>query len=297
MYSVASFLFSAGRRSSLQGQVLWVYRGQPDGSMQGWDGPFEALASVFFVEKGGLDLELADGRKIACRSGDLFIGRQSTRRQRIEPGTRLLSVGYDLLWPNGSPVYDRGLDLLVEAGVCECEPACGRLRTASKALLRALHPERREIDFFTETHLPPPAAEMGIRHQIAFWSWFERLQEVLTCHGIRPSYPEARSDVVREVKALLDRMPLATPFRGAPAELVLPVSWRRVQQLFRDELHETPQTYFDARRMEHARRRLRMPGVSIKEVASELGFRSLSHFSDWFKKSSGLSPRHFLMGP
>ena len=293
MHSVVEFLASVGRRGEFQGHVMWVYHGRPERMSDDWDGPFETPASVFFVERGAVELGLEDGREVCCTVGDLFLARRSTRRQRIAPGTRLLSVGYDLVWSNGSPVYDRGLDLRVAAPDTR-NAAIRTLRAASLQLLRTLHPERREIDFFTETHLPSPQPAQGIRHQIAFWAWFEQLLEVLTAKGISPSEPEARSTVVREVKARLDALPLDASFREMTVGLSLPVSWRRVQQLFHEELHETPRDYFDLRRVEHARRRLRTPGVSVKEVAAELGFRSLSHFSDWFKKATGWSPRRFI---
>lgn len=295
MNSVVEFLTSVGRRGEVQGHVMWVYHGQPERMSSDWDGPFETPASVFFVERGGVEFVLEDGREVSCTVGDLFLGRRSMRRQRIAPGTRLLSVGYDLIWSNGSPVYDRGLDMHVVAS--DARDAMSRkLRSASLQLLRALHPERREIDFFTETHLPSPKPAQGIRHQIAFWAWFEQLLAVFTSRGVNPSEPEARSTVVREVKARLDELPLDASFREMTVGLSLSVSWRRVQQLFHEELHETPRDYFDLRRVEHARRRLRTPGVSVKEVASELGFRSLSHFSNWFKKATGWSPRRFTGG-
>lgn len=56
----------------------------------------------------------------------------------------------------------------------------------------------------------------------------------------------------------------------------------------------TPRHYLEKRRMDYAYRRLRMPDAQVKEVATTLGFVHLSHFSKWFKKHLGQSPRHFI---
>jgi AraC-like DNA-binding protein len=162
--------------------------------------------------------------------------------------------------------------------------------------LRRVCPDRGEIDFTSATHLPPSDAGEAIRQQLAFWEWLGHLQRVLDDQELRPAFPMARSEIVREVKDRVDRYPLNAPFKDVAKDLALSVSWRRVQQLFKAELHQAPHDYFDARRMDHARRHLRQRGASVKEVAAELGFRSLSHFSDWFKKGSGVSPRQFLAG-
>jgi len=43
--------------------------------------------------------------------------------------------------------------------------------------------------------------------------------------------------------------------------------------------------------IEHARQRLLQPESRIKEVAIELGFIHLPHFSKWFKQHTGKTPR------
>jgi AraC-like DNA-binding protein len=55
----------------------------------------------------------------------------------------------------------------------------------------------------------------------------------------------------------------------------------------------TPYAYFESLRLEFACRRLRVPDVRIKEVAIDLGFASLSHFSKWFRKHQAQSPRQY----
>ncbi|HSI10014.1 MAG TPA: helix-turn-helix transcriptional regulator [Rariglobus sp.] len=297
MPSALNLLTHVFSREEVHAQVHWVYKGAPESWGEGWGEFSEIPASVFFIEKGSVELAFEDGRVVSCGAGDVFLGCRSVRKHRIAAGSRVLSVGYDLTWVTRHPVYAQGLNLRIPAEARAANAVYRRLQTASLALLREFYPDRKEIDFVTAAHLPPSDARSSIRQQIAFWMWFSRLQPVFELHHVAPVFPMARSAVVRDVKEIVDRYPLNASFRDLAKTVELPVGWRRVQQLFQEELHQTPHEYFNTRRMDHARRRLRMRGVSVKEVAGELGFHSLSHFSDWFKKSSGLSPRRFLLGP
>ncbi|MET0262678.1 MAG: helix-turn-helix transcriptional regulator [Rariglobus sp.] len=296
MSSASNLLTTIVSREEVHAQMHWVYRDWAGGNGPHWDDFFEAPSSVFFVEKGRVELEFEDGRSVCCQAGDIFLGVRSVRKQRIGANTKLLSVGYDLTWATRHSAYDHVLNVCVPAKVVAKNASCRRLRVATLRLLKRFYPDRREIDFVSATHLPPSDAGDAIRQQLAFWEWLGHLQRVFDDQDLRPAFPMARSEIVREVKDRVDRYPLSSPFKDIAKDLGLSVSWRRVQQLFKAELHQAPHDYFDARRIDHARRHLRQRGASVKEVAAELGFRSLSHFSVWFKKGSGVSPRQFLAG-
>jgi AraC-like DNA-binding protein len=65
-------------------------------------------------------------------------------------------------------------------------------------------------------------------------------------------------------------------------------------RLFKQQLQITPVVYQTRLRIEQAKRRLHVPDARIKEVAIELGFLHLSHFSRWFKQHAGMAPRQFM---
>lgn len=65
-------------------------------------------------------------------------------------------------------------------------------------------------------------------------------------------------------------------------------------QQFRQQLGTTPHQYLMSRRIEHARRLFAAGRRSVTEVSFELGFSSTAHFSNAFKRSTGLQPRQYL---
>jgi AraC-like DNA-binding protein len=72
------------------------------------------------------------------------------------------------------------------------------------------------------------------------------------------------------------------------------VSLRTVQRHIRREYNITLAAWLNAARLDKARDRL-ASGERVKQVAFDLGYKQLSHFSRVFKERFGVSPR-FLQG-
>lgn len=71
------------------------------------------------------------------------------------------------------------------------------------------------------------------------------------------------------------------------------LSRAHIFNLFRDQLHTTPQVFWSAVRVEEAMRRLITEGVPLTWVALDLGFSAPSNFSRFFKEHTGVSPSTF----
>jgi hypothetical protein len=289
MFSTTGLFSMNGRSPGVSTRLLWAYRGQPE-IREGWGEPFEAASAAFFVEEGLVEIEV-ENRLVTLEPGDLFLGASGVRRQRMGAETRLLSAGYEALWQNGRPIYEAGLNRAVREA--ELGKRGRALHAATAVLVKDLFPGKRRVGFLDTARLPLPEPDSFVDRQIAFWTWFGVLQSMFKALDIHPMLPVATTSLVREVQRHLDRRPLDAPFVAVEKELALPVGWRRVQQIFQHELHVSPQHYFEMRRLGEARRCLLDPDKTVKAVAAELGFRSLSNFSDWFKRGTGLSPRQF----
>jgi AraC family transcriptional regulator, arabinose operon regulatory protein len=63
--------------------------------------------------------------------------------------------------------------------------------------------------------------------------------------------------------------------------------------LFKVETGTSPQRFFEQQRMWHAGRLLRLTGLSIAEVAAEVGYADSFYFSNRFRRYSGKSPTQY----
>ena len=73
----------------------------------------------------------------------------------------------------------------------------------------------------------------------------------------------------------------------------IPYSQAYMVRLFKKHMGVTPYEYILRRRLETAQLLLRHSTLSIKEIAERLVFSDQYHFSNYFKKRLGISPRQF----
>jgi AraC-like DNA-binding protein len=99
---------------------------------------------------------------------------------------------------------------------------------------------------------------------------------------------------VNQAIRILDAHPLELPLDQNELANRVGLSLVHLVRLFRKTLQSTPRQYFEDRRMDHAMALLRLSDARPKAVAYQLGFGYLSHFSSWFKKSTGMTPRMFM---
>ena len=72
------------------------------------------------------------------------------------------------------------------------------------------------------------------------------------------------------------------------------VSVRQLQRYFVEDLGRSPKSWLNEQRM-IAARNLLFEGLSVKMVASQLGFKQTSHFCREFKRSYRMTPSQYLV--
>jgi AraC family transcriptional regulator, arabinose operon regulatory protein len=86
---------------------------------------------------------------------------------------------------------------------------------------------------------------------------------------------------------------LRQPFRLETLARHCGLSISRLAHLFKSEIGLSPQQFFEQQRMWHASQLLRVTGLSIAEVADEVGYEDPFYFSNRFSRYSGKSPTQF----
>jgi AraC-like DNA-binding protein len=82
-------------------------------------------------------------------------------------------------------------------------------------------------------------------------------------------------------------------FDAKELALLCHVSTRQMQRVFRRDFGMSPQQWLNNQRILAAQKLLRA-GEPAKKVASDLGFKQLSHFYRQFKSSTGMTPGQFV---
>lgn len=271
-------------------QLLWchnlpVARGRPDAGAILRSTEY-TNSGAWFVREGWAQVE-HDGHCHRAEPGQWLIVKPGPRVQTFSADARLISIAFDARWPDGTPLFEEGLSLVLDG---DQAPA---LETRVRPILNTMklvNPDTwdardHEVDL-----------ALFLRLERLLCQWLVALAEVLAARGI---FHSGHIGIDERVRAVIDRMHAADLAESLDAERLakeVGLSQNHLIRLFRRDLQSTPSQYRDRLRIEHARSRLLQPDARVKEIAVELGFTYLSHFSKWFKRHTGTTPRGMRKG-
>ncbi|MDZ4401995.1 helix-turn-helix domain-containing protein [Prosthecobacter sp.] len=269
---------------SLRHEWLWVYRGAVP-TCDVWSAEIPVPPGVFFVERGEVRIR-ADGNEMAVSRGQAFFSAPGLRRHWFAKNTRLLSVGFRIAWPDGTPLFRSGLNFATKSP---------KLRLATLELFRRVHRGKKSVGF-RDAVMPKIRSLAGwAAHEAEFAAWFVVFIETLRQLDIQP---ESRAPTNRrrvdQLVAWLNSRPLDQITPTLPSEF--PLGVRRADQVLQQHLGMGLRSFLERRRLDAARERIIADQDTLKETAFALGFRHASHFTAWFRRHTGLSPSAYREG-
>lgn len=165
------------------------------------------------------------------------------------------------------------------------EPAARHLSLKFDAELEARFTEIREALILQKRGYPLKA--VGI-----FYELVARIEEIT--HGLAGT-PSAYPEAVRNAIVYLTEN-YADPFSAKATAAAVSLSESHLRALFEKWVGESPKQFHTRLRIDQARRLLSQQGLSVSEVAGQVGFDDIRHFSRVFKRRVGVSPSRYGKG-
>ncbi len=270
--------------------LLWchnlpVARGRPDAGSVLLSTEY-TNSGAWMVREGWAQVEHG-GERHRAKAGQWLIVKPGRRVQTFSADARLISIAFDARWPDGSHLFDKGLSLVVDADEA---PDLEKYVRPILQTMKRVNPDTWDA----RDHVVDLALFFHIE-QLLF-RWLVALGAVLATQGVAPSGHSGIDERIRATIDLLHSHDVAEAPDTERMAAAVGLSHNHFVRLFRRELKTTPRQYWDRLRLEHARHRLLQPDSRVKEVALDLGFNYLSHFSKWFKSHAGTSPRAVQKG-
>jgi len=271
--------------------LLWchnlpVARGWVEGNQSVMRSEKHTDSSAWLVREGWAEVE-HDGQRHHAEPGQWLIVKPGKRTQSFSADARMISIAFDARWPDGTHLFDEGLSVVVDADMV---PSLEKRVRPILNLMKRVNPDTWDA----RDHRVDLATFLKLENLLC--DWLVALGDVLAARGIDHSGHSGIDDRVRAAIDLLQAGHWAEPFDPHRLSAAVGLSQNHLIRLFRQELQTTPGKYRDRLRVEHARHRLLQPEARIKEVALELGFNHLPHFSKWFKQHTGKTPREMRNG-
>ncbi len=255
------------------------------------DGTFDRHGeySAWLVRQGQAHVN-CDGQECTVRAGQWLICTGKRITQKLEPGLHLMSLRMSAAWPNGDDLFTGPPLLLIQAkDHPHLEPlATQLLADVGYVESRPEHPShtflwRHRLDYLTFCRYQ--------RHQI---EWFEAIGQVMREGGIGIDIPRGIDPRLASALFVIDNLTFGEPFPTDRLNHHAGLSLGQLNRMCVRSYDLTLHAYWEQRRLERARQLLATPAASVKEIAYQLGFTQLSHFSTWFKRNVGESPRTYL---
>jgi len=278
--------------NSLRTQLIYVRNGpMPKGSADGHYTRHNEL-SAWLLHRGSARL-VADGKEFTVRAGQWLICNAKQIYQELSHDITLLSVRIRHDWPEGAQLFSSNSPVCIF-------PADGHpeLESIAMEMVKDIGTVKwgsydRSYSFLWVNRVNYQAY---IRQQAHLCLWLSELADVLAKQpGWDITIPAGVDARLAQAMFVIDRQHLDKHYPIEEMETASGLGIKKLNRISLAACGMTLHAYWEQRRVERARRALEQEGVSVKEIASGLGFTQLSHFSAWFKRHTGEAPRGYRL--
>lgn len=267
----------------LHAHLIWIYEG-PVTPLYRTGQRAAPYLTAWLMRAGTVEVRVRDMRFKAGAGEWLFPPPGKVWRQ-FSDDARIISVRYRASWPSGEELFSEGLGVRLKA---KDHPELEKTAKPLAAFVRREFPDPGVNLLST-----PATLENHLRLQKLFAAWLDASVRALSKAGVVPTrmgHIDAR--LLRAVQ-IIEKHTLSSPFAERAVAAQVGLSVCQLNRLFLHQFGVSSRGYYEHRRKEHATAALRSSSRAIKEIAYELGFSSLPHFSAWAKRSFGVAPREY----
>lgn len=240
-------------------------------------------SGAWLVREGWAKVE-HDGKCLTAYPGQWLLLRPCPRVQSFSSDARMLSIAFEARWPDGSHLYDEGLSLLLDSSEY---PA---LESKTRPILRTMNSISADT-WDARNHSAEFSQFLKLERMLC--NWLDVYSKIVEGLGVEHTGNRDLDERVQRALKYLETHEISQPISLDFLSEKAGTSASHLVRMFRRDLKTTPARYWDRIRIEYACSRLGERDIRVKEVAAELGFKHLSHFSKWFKMHKGRSPRVF----
>lgn len=246
--------------------------------------------SAWLVRAGSATLK-SEGETACAQPGQWLVCFGRKIEQSFHPSTHLLSLRVQQGWPDGSRLFRDKVLYVIEADTYpRLESLADPLLRIAKNLVLESQEKDPRVEFLWKTHLD---YRDYLRYRSFLSRWLEEFARVLIVEGATMHVPGGLDPRLERVFQILDATPPGRAFPKGDLCRAAGLTLGHLNRLCVRSQGFSVAGYWEKRRVQRACQALEIPGMRIKEVASLLGFVQLSHFSAWFKRFVGVSPRAY----
>ncbi len=234
--------------------------------------------TLWYLLDGLVELKFRDRTLTVTPGHWVLIMPGAVRGQFFSPGSRIISLHFRLTASYTDIIFSPELIHVVPGGELET------LRDKSLVLLGYLEEKKdvNEPDFLDALHFEKLCRE-----------WLMTFYPVMAAKGIFRREPLALDHRVMKLIRELEKLSYSGGIPYERLERVCSLGRVQLDRVFAQNMGMSPRKYHDKIILSRACSQLATGTCCVKEIANELGFATLPHFSAWFKRQTGISPHAY----
>ncbi len=231
----------------------------------------------------------AEGVKSMAQAGDWILpGRYF--EQCFSDDALIISIHFSCQWVTGKDLIPpRHREVIASRDFPDLD---NRAEELISAIFAAVPDQAAPLNL-ARLQRAPVNLSVFLEIEGAFLSWFSAWMRVLEIKGVElTETPGIRTEILRAID-YIRRLPLDSPFNEEDLVHVAGLSRSSLLHQYSEVVGMTPHEHYDQLKLEAAEAALQIGDGQIKTLAFELGFKSQSQFSNWFRRRHGVSPRDY----
>ncbi len=271
--------------SRLYVRLVWAYEGMP----QRVHYASREVASVmaWLIQRGEVEAAGVKSGVIRARAGEWLFLPEDKNRHDFTHDAHIISVRLIARWPTGQPLYRHDRWVRFPSGDFPL------LERRTTALVRTVRPYLSKAKSSTTAMKVPARLADFVRIEQATLGWLATYDSTMQSLGFSGTLVSRIDERVSHAIHQLEDMPLNEPLDEKAFAQSYGLSVGQLNRLFTVHVGTTLKGYVEQLRLDHARRLLFSTSIPVKQLAYALGFKQPSHFSNWFRKKTGVYPRAF----
>lgn len=270
---------------TLRLSLIWAYWAQPV-SRKHYEADPGSSFQIWRVDAGYVRLR-SRSKWSRGRSGEWLVMAGDKQGHEFSGDAKLLSINLVAHWMDDQPLFALNGPLRMDASEVP------RLNRRGEDLVRACPafalPHRQVPAMLAE----PSSPQEFMRIRACFHSFVEVWIEAMLAAGARLTRTGRIDPRCAEAIRHIDANAVCGRVDQRQLARRVGLSVSQLNRLFVRDIGITPETYQQRERINHAKRAVIESTVPIKQIAYSMGFRHLSHFSVWFRRKVGCSPRNY----
>jgi AraC-like DNA-binding protein len=269
---------------SLTCALIWIYDSSVPSSANQRNIVPTRESVAWFIREGEATVR-TENQEWHLRPGEWFFLPETNYWQDFSQDFKMLSIRFKAAWVTGIPIFHHRDGIRLDGAHYP------QLEKKATPLCRAYERHFPNLGRNLRAASAPPGLYFKLQHSLM--SWLHAYAETLLAEGRVPTRLSSSDPRMLTVARYLENWPLREALDEEELALQMNLSTRQLSRLFLNDFGSTPIRYFNDRKLLSAKSALEGRENTVKEIAFEHGFKSLSHFSTWFRKQCGQSPRDY----